>query len=163
MSASDLLSRLTKVKPTGRGTWIACCPAHADKSPSMTIRELDDGRVLMHCFAGCDAEAILAATGLTFESLFPASANPTPPSRFRFPAADVLESVAREALVASVCASTMAQGRVIPDEDRSRLLTASRRLAEAVEMIRGDPLADRLRWERVKWGGDAQTRSEHVD
>lgn len=38
----------------------ACCPAHADSKPSMSISERD-GRLLVHCFAGCPQEAVLEA------------------------------------------------------------------------------------------------------
>ena len=55
MSAEILLSKLDKVKRTGAGRWLACCPAHADKGPSLSLRETDDGRVLVYCFAGCSA------------------------------------------------------------------------------------------------------------
>jgi len=61
MSADDFLGLLDKVKNTGQGRWIACCPAHDDRSPSLSIRALDDGRVLVHCFAGCDVGSVLEA------------------------------------------------------------------------------------------------------
>jgi hypothetical protein len=99
MTAETLLSHLEKSRRTGHGTWIACCPAHDDKSPSMTIRELEDGRVLLHCFAGCEVQAVLGAVGLDFDALFP----PKPidyakPMRRPFPAADVVEAIMRDAL-----------------------------------------------------------------
>jgi DNA primase len=47
MSAEALLAHLDKVRRTGAGRWIARCPAHDDKSPSLAIRELDDGRTLI--------------------------------------------------------------------------------------------------------------------
>ena len=53
MSIDTLLSRLYKVKKTGSGNWMACCPAHDDKNPSMTIAEKADGVILINCFAGC--------------------------------------------------------------------------------------------------------------
>jgi DNA primase len=49
----------------------AHCPAHQDKTPSLSIRETSDGTVLIKCFAGCDARAITAALGLTLRDLFP--------------------------------------------------------------------------------------------
>ena len=55
----NLLSHLDKVKQTGPGRCVAQCPAHVDKSPSLTIRETDDGRVLIHCFAGCSVHEIV--------------------------------------------------------------------------------------------------------
>ncbi|TPE53224.1 DUF7146 domain-containing protein [Amaricoccus solimangrovi] len=39
----------------------ACCPAHEDKHPSLSIGIGADGRLLLHCFAGCSFEAIVAA------------------------------------------------------------------------------------------------------
>ncbi len=71
MSVDNLLLRLDKVKPVGKCRWLACCPAHADKSPSLSIRELDDGRVLVHCFGGCSSYSVLEAIGLTINDLFP--------------------------------------------------------------------------------------------
>jgi DNA primase len=51
--------------------WLAQCPAHADRSPSLSIREGRDGHVLMHCFAGCETREVLGALGLSFSDLFP--------------------------------------------------------------------------------------------
>jgi KaiC/GvpD/RAD55 family RecA-like ATPase len=41
-------------KMTGHQQWLAPCPYHEDKSPSLSIGEGDDGRVLVHCHAGCE-------------------------------------------------------------------------------------------------------------
>lgn len=71
MSAHDLVSRLDHCKPTGKDTWIARCPAHNDGSPSLSIKELPDGRVLVNCFAGCGALEVISAVGLEWEALFP--------------------------------------------------------------------------------------------
>lgn len=66
-----LLSKLDKVSPKGKGKWMACCPAHEDRSPSLAIRELSSGSVLVHCFAGCEPISIVHAVGLTMGDLFP--------------------------------------------------------------------------------------------
>ena len=58
-------------KPAGEGTWQAHCPAHDDRSPSLSIREAEDGRVLLHDFGGCESEAVAAALGLAMRDLFP--------------------------------------------------------------------------------------------
>ena len=71
MKAEALLSRLTKVKRIGAGRWKACCPAHQDKTPSLSIRETDAGVVLLHCFGeGCAAADIVAAVGMEVSDLF---------------------------------------------------------------------------------------------
>src|SRR5262245_24059964 len=102
MSAATLVDRLDGVKRVGGDRWLARCPAHDDERASLAVRELDDGRVLVHDFAGCSVAEVLAAVGLNFESLFPPrSANHrTPPERRPFPAVDVLRAVDSEALIA---------------------------------------------------------------
>lgn len=47
-------------------SWMARCPAHDDRTPSLSIRDAND-KVLVHCFAGCaqrDVISALAARGL---------------------------------------------------------------------------------------------------
>lgn len=58
------------IRKTATG-WSAKCPAHADHGPSLSIRISEDGRLLLHCFAGCRLEEILAALGVTVADLFP--------------------------------------------------------------------------------------------
>jgi hypothetical protein len=53
-----------------RHKFTALCPAHEDRSPSLTVSEGGDGRALVHCFAGCPVEEIIAALGLTWRDLF---------------------------------------------------------------------------------------------
>ena len=71
----DLLDRLEKVRQTGEGQYVACCPVHGDRNPSMGIKEVigDDGyrKVLIHCFA-CHASAqeVTEALGLPMSVLF---------------------------------------------------------------------------------------------
>lgn len=64
-----LLERLEKVKATGNHRWSACCPAHQDKSPSLSIKD-DGDKILVHCFAGCDTEDVLAAVGLSWRDIY---------------------------------------------------------------------------------------------
>lgn len=66
-----LLSRLDKVRQTGNRKWQSRCPAHEDKSPSLSITEKDDGRILIHCHAQCGGAAVTEAVGLSLSDLFP--------------------------------------------------------------------------------------------
>ena len=70
-----LLSKLDKVRSNGNGKWLACCPAHNDKSPSLAIKETEDDKILIHCFSGCAVADIVAAVGLELSDLMPD--NPT--------------------------------------------------------------------------------------
>lgn len=138
MSAAQLLDRLEGVKPTGRGRWIAKCPAHPDKRPSLAVRELDDGRLLVHDFAGCDIASILSSVGLEFSSLFPdrSLGEMVRSERRPFNAIDILRCVGFEALVCATAAANIAQGEILTDSDRERLVTAAARLQRAVEVAR---------------------------
>ena len=79
MTLSELLSRLEKVKKSG-GNYIARCPAHKDKNPSLSIAQ-DGEKILLHCHAGCDTDTILGALGLTLKDLFQDdNKHPNPPS-----------------------------------------------------------------------------------
>ena len=66
-----ILQRLKKVRKTKPGQWMACCPAHDDKNPSLSLFENNDGRILLHCFAGCGGSDIVSAIGLTLADLYP--------------------------------------------------------------------------------------------
>ncbi len=55
----DEVVALLHAKQQGDG-WLACCPAHNDKTPSLSIKQKDNSRdVILHCFAGCDFLDIL--------------------------------------------------------------------------------------------------------
>ena len=65
-----VLERLPSAQRSGSG-WMARCPAHEDRRPSLSISGGDDGRVLLKCYANCDVNAITAALGLELRDLFP--------------------------------------------------------------------------------------------
>ena len=68
MNTQGVLDRLEHVTG-GNGKWMALCPAHKDRSPSLAINETDD-RLLLHCFAGCETKYVAAAVGLDMSDLF---------------------------------------------------------------------------------------------
>lgn len=69
MDIREFVAQLKKIKRQGEG-YLACCPAHDDKTPSLSIKESIDGKILIHCFAGCDTTSILSAMGLAEQDLF---------------------------------------------------------------------------------------------
>lgn len=68
MNLEVILDRLQEVKRSGPG-WMARCPAHDDKNPSLSLRE-ENGKVLLHCFAGCTVKAICVASEIEVRDLF---------------------------------------------------------------------------------------------
>ena len=135
----DILSRLSKVKRSGKGNWLACCPAHEDKSPSMTLHAADDGRILVRCWAGCSFEEIVGAVGLGWEPWFPPKTEQDRVAAVRrpFPAGDVLEALAFESLVVATLASDMRQLKHIAEPEYDRLLVALERIEEGRRLANG--------------------------
>ena len=133
-----ILSRLQKVKGKN-GSWTACCPAHNDKGPSLAIREADDGRVLLHCFAGCEVNSVVTALGMDMTDLFPPDikrrdypVEGKPRLKPAFYASDLIRILAFEALVVSICAHDLRKGKALPDEDYERLKVAQQRIEEVM-------------------------------
>lgn len=133
-----MLGSLQKVK--GRnGSWTACCPAHNDKGPSLAIRETPDGRILLHCFAGCETSNIVASLGMDMTDLFPPDekrreypVEGKPRLKPAFYASDLMRIIAFEASVVMICAYDMSKGKTLSEEDRQRLTVARERIEEAV-------------------------------
>jgi len=139
MSASPLLDRLEGVKQTGPGRWLAGCPAHKDRSPSLSVRELDDGRVLLHDFAGCATDDVLTAVGLDMTALCLPGSGPAgghAPTHSRIPAADVLKALDHENNVAVLLITDVLDRRTISEADWQRLAVAARRIGAARDLER---------------------------
>jgi AAA domain/CHC2 zinc finger len=67
MTLEGVLGRLEGVRRNGVG-WMALCPAHADKNPSLSVKE-ENGRILIHCFAGCASDIVLSQIGMKISDL----------------------------------------------------------------------------------------------
>jgi hypothetical protein len=79
MTVGEIAERL-HARRSGSG-WMARCPAHPDKIPSLSIAEGEAGRVLLKCFAGCSAESICVALKIRLSDLFCESGTYKPKSR----------------------------------------------------------------------------------
>lgn len=134
MSASTLLDRLEHVRQTTPGRWIARCPAHEDRSPSLSIRELDDGRILVHDFGGCETEAVLTAVGLTLGDLFEKTLGDFAPTRSAIPARDLLVMLDHELIVALLILNDVTQRRSVNESHVQRLIQAAARVGKARDM-----------------------------
>ena len=128
----SILSRLTKVKSNGHGRWTACCPHHQDKSPSLAIRLVDDGRILLHCFGGCSVAEVVGAMGLSINDLFPPrEIGAKPAVKPAFYASDLLRIIKTETTIVALLASDIARGKQISETDLDRAKLASERIFEA--------------------------------
>lgn len=119
MTADALIARLQGVQ--GKGPrWRAICPAHQSKhgTRSLAIFEADDGRVLLHCFAGCDVESVVGAVGLDLADLFPPKAIDHRRPRIRKPwrVRDLIAALKHELMVAFLLLAAL-QARTPPNTD----------------------------------------------
>lgn len=131
MSVDTLLSRLEGVKKTSYGKYKAICPAHEDRTPSLTVGETPDGWLLVHCFAGCETADVLSRVGLTFSDLYPArplTQHSYPPVRRPWIPSDVFELARREIMVIALIGCHVHAHKAIPEDDYQRLFVAVERL-----------------------------------
>lgn len=113
-----VLQRFDKVRESGKDQWIACCPAHDDKSPSLSIRDTDE-KILIHCFAGCDVNTILGSVGLEITDIFHTQRVRPMPDR------------EAEELVLEIAKAMRASGERLTEADKARELKALLRLRGA--------------------------------
>lgn len=134
MIADHLLELLEGVKRTGQDRWLAKCPAHGDRTASLSIRETDDSRVLVHCFAGCSVHEVVAAVGLEITDLFPprpAYDRPGKPERRPIPAADAIRCLTFEGMVIAAAGRSFLSGKW-NEAEQSRLVDALGRISAAM-------------------------------
>lgn len=138
MSIETFLSRLHKVKRRSNNQWMASCPAHQEKTPSLSIKD-DNGTILIHCFGhGCSVSDIASAVGIELHELFPPSDNFEyygRPKRSYFPADQVLEALSTETLIVHMISKDMLD-HGIDQPTRERLLLAVERIHAASNYTR---------------------------
>lgn len=134
-----MLAKLDRVKRVGPGKWTARCPAHEDKAPSLSIREMDDGRVLLHDWAGCSTVAVIAALGLRWSELMPPlpeGVHHRPPVRRAWSINDALELIDAEATLLTVIIADAVKRGALTAEVADRALKATGRLSHVIEVLR---------------------------
>lgn len=132
-----LLPRLEGAKKTGDRKWVARCPAHDDRRPSLSIREADDGRLLLHCWSGCGGIAVIRAAGLRDADLFPRSNENRRPlrPRERWIPREAVTALAHELLAAVIIIADAQGGAPIPTRDLERLAQITGRLRAAAAEV----------------------------
>ena len=137
-----VLHRLEKVKRVAPDKWQALCPAHDDKRPSLSVREAEDGRVLLKCWTGCGAAEIVSALGLSLADLFPGDRRSlhqhgTAPMRRPFDYRDALTGIAHETLVARLIIEAVNSGDDVDADALDRLALAEERISDALQAAGG--------------------------
>ena len=134
MSVDHVLSRLNKVRKSGQHAWMACCPAHNDKTASLAISDNGDGRILLNCFAGCDTYSILRSIGLDWHDVMPESAigHRLEKTSFGIYSTDALRLIRFETQIVLYIAYQMRKNKSLDQESIERLETAMQRINKAM-------------------------------
>lgn len=142
MSVDVLLSRLPKVKRTGKDSWRACCPSHQGTNPSaLSIRDAGDGKILIKCFHGCDTLDVLQSVGLDMTDLFNEDARADyktvsehKSGEVKFYPRDLLQIIQFEARLVTMAAFSIEKGIRLSTDDFKRVKTAQMRINDILEM-----------------------------
>ena len=136
MNINNLLLRLEKVKQISTEQYIAICPSHQDKSPSLSIRVLPDEKILLHCFAECSIDEVLCSIGLNLEDLFPKKLESSKTIKRKISPTSTLEIIYFEGLVIQTIARVMLIEKDIDELNYSRLRVAFERINSAYNYYR---------------------------
>lgn len=129
-----LLSRLHGVRNTGAGKWQAKCPSHADRSPSLGIKQVDD-KIMINCLAGCGKQEILSAIGLTFDDLFPDRITDNTKPVPRFSRSEFYDIAVNEAGIISLALMDVLAKREVSVDNWDRVLIAIKKISSMREEI----------------------------
>ncbi len=140
MTAATLLDRLDGVRQTGTGRWRARCPAHDGRNTQvLSISEGSDGTVLIKCFAGCSALAIVNAVGLELHDLFPrvewqASGNHAPlPRRPRVDWPALIGACERDLILVKIVLAMIGRGEPVNADDATACQVAATRVYQLIQ------------------------------
>ncbi len=137
-----LVGRLQRVQKTGNG-WRADCPSGHKTHGTLSIAQGDDGRALLHCFAGCAVADVLGALGLSMADVMPERLRDDSPDarraareRFRLASVSAAAGVlALEVELVLIAAADTAQGIPLTDADLARLAEGVERITAAREVL----------------------------
>ncbi len=140
-----LLSRLDKVKRRrldndGNRKWLALCPAHDDRTPSLSIKQLNDGKILIHCFSGCSVEQIVSAVDLTIADLMPDQTiirRKNDRRRLtRFKRSDLFDKLVFESTILYIAIAALLRNETLSETDLNRVNQAMNTIDELAQEVR---------------------------
>ena len=140
-SLQMLLNRMEHLRPAGDNRWRCRCPVHGGGGrDSLSIKSCDDGRVLIHCFAGCEPLEILKVCGLELTDIMPERlthhATPTERKKWRHQAtmADwerARSKIQQESRIIWIAGKQIIDGKPLNDVDDARLDEALEQIVQA--------------------------------
>ena len=125
-----MLNHFDNVRESGANQYSCRCPAHADKSNSLGIKQGDEGRILLNCFAGCDVKSILDASGLKWKDILPDN-KLYQAEGSKFNPYSVLKMLRDEVLIIGLASADIRKGKSLNDKEHERLLEAVANVRDA--------------------------------
>ena len=129
LDLNQILSRLDKVRQHQKGRYMALCPAHEDRSRSLSLTQAEDGRILMHCFAGCHIEDVCSSIDLELKDLFPSTEQQNYSTIPDWKRQRYQDALVREHMIVEMARADRAKGLTLSEADKARVL-------KAIEFIR---------------------------
>lgn len=134
----ERLNKSGKPRTSKNGVTVnACCPAHDDRTPSLTFTETRDGRPLIKCMAGCLADDVLESAGMAWAGWYIVRGLPKRqqrPSKTGHTLSALAEQLARALAEAIVIFNDLMPSGESPE--RMRLCEISRLLGMVAEEMR---------------------------
>lgn len=122
-----LLSGLQKVERLSPGNhqarYRACCPAHDDKKPSLSITLANSDAILIKCWSGCSTEDVVGALGMEMTDLFPdTNKYHAAPVKRPFSADQAAKVIASDAITVAVAAAKLRQKEPLNQADIDEMI-----------------------------------------
>lgn len=141
LGIEGLLSRLDGVKRTGPGKWIAKCPTRNERTASLSIKQTEDGSILLHDFGGSDAGEVITALGLSWIHLIPPhlrnNRSYSPAERQGHDAQAALNAIYGSAVLVRICGNKLLDGQGLDQSDYHALRRAVHDISTALDGVRG--------------------------
>lgn len=133
MIIEKLLSRLNGVKKTGMNRWMAKCPAHSDRTASLSLSTNAEGHILCKCHAECNIGDVLSAVGLKSCDLFIQRLPDNKGQKPYLQKNEALIIIYREVMIVAMCGGKLLDGN-LSQTDRDRLFQAVNLIYKALDM-----------------------------
>lgn len=142
-----LLNRMDCLRPSGEHRWRCRCPVHGGNGrDSLSIKYCDDGRILIHCFSGCEPLEILQVCGLQLSDIMPERlthhASPAEKKKWRQSATmsdweKARSTIQHEARIIWVAGKQIIDGKPLNQVDDARLDEALEKIVNAGVALNG--------------------------
>ncbi len=133
--AEKFLSRVEH-RQTGPGRWQFRVPTRKDRQVSGSVRETDNGRLLVHDFSGDSVVDILATIDLSLTDLFPSAiTNQGRPQSRPFFGIEPLRGVARDRLIVCAAVAILRENKPLSASDFAAMMAAAGRIHTAVSAV----------------------------